>query len=80
MARAAMAVPMSAASQPKVSRRAVTDFLAASLFPQMNMVGWMPLKSGLTMEATPTVLKALTKLAEGNSCCSCSMSEVDEVV
>ena len=46
----------------------VTSLFAPSSLPQMNIVGFSPLKSGLTMNALPTQLNAFTKFAVGRSC------------
>ena len=46
IARAASALPISAVSQPNWSRIAVTGLFAASLFPQINMVGLPAANSG----------------------------------
>ena len=54
---------------------APTSPLAPASFPQMNMVGLTPEKSGLTIEAAPTLEKALTKRAVGAVFCRRSMSD-----
>ena len=46
------------------SRMVRTSAFAASSLPQMNIVGFSPLKSGSTMNALPMQLNALTKRAE----------------
>ncbi len=75
MARALAAPPMSAVSQPKRSRMAVASAFAPASLPPMNIVGFVPPKSGLTMCALPTHDQALTKWAWGACCCRRSIRD-----
>lgn len=75
MARAAVALPISAVSQPKAVKISVTAFLALSSLPQMNMVGGPPFTVGLYICKLPTLLNAFTSLACG--ICFCSRSNSD---
>src|SRR5439155_540386 len=65
IARAASTLPMSSTSQPKRARIDFTSSFASARFPQMNMVGLVPPKSGFTIRALPTHEKAFTKFARG---------------
>ena len=63
MARAAMALPMSAVSQPNCSRTDVTVFFASASLPQMNIVGLPPLKLRIDHQIAADRIERLDELA-----------------
>src|SRR5919109_322339 len=66
IALALCTLPISSTSNPNFSSIPRTFFFASSLFPQMNMVGFVRSpKSGLTMNADPMLLNAFTNCPSG---------------
>jgi|GEM_PF-4525279 len=80
IARAASTFSISAESYPNIALIAITSSLSVSLLPQINIVGFCPLKSGFIINGFPILLYALTKLVLRNSSSSISINDLFIVV